>query len=256
MKAAEKEVEQLERKYREDNGRPTEPDQSGVLAPVQLPKYRVLLRQKIKRERAEAERHQKELEKKVDDLSAQISSLQGRLKELHGGASVVSVVPQVSPDKRDEGPKHREKIADHPPSRNGRKENQIAEGNHNGGIVQGIFVEFPKYDGTEPPIEWKKPFTQFCIKMRKEVKQSLPPEDRKDKAVLNGMLKDRWTELSEDDKAVWREWTEWDKQRYSRDVQVFDRLKNEDDMKAIHVPKKRKGSTDLNVISIPKRKKL
>lgn len=252
MKAAEKEVEQLERRYREDNGLPTEPDQSGVLAPVQLPKHRVLLRQKIQKERAEAEQHHNELKNKVDDLSAQISSLQGRLKELNDGA----FVPRVYPDEKDEDPKRQAKIEDHSPSKIERKEVTSAKENDNGGIVQGNFVEFPKYDGTEPPVDWKKPFTQFCIRMRKEVKQSLSPEDRKDKGKLNGLLKDRWTDLSEDDKTVWREWTEWDKQRYLRDLQVFDRWKDkQDDMKAIHIPKKRKGSPDPSNFSIPKRKK-
>lgn len=254
MKAAEKEVEQLEKRYREDTGLLTEPDQARALAPVQLPKHRFLLRQKIQKERAEAEQHHKELKNKVDDLSAQICSLQGRLKELNEGA----LVPRVTQDEKEEASKSREKVEDHPPSKIKSSEVTIAKENDNGGIVEGNFVEFPIYDGTEPPVEWKKPFTQFCIRMRKEVKQSLRQEDRKDKAKLKGILKDRWTELSEDDKTVWREWADWDKQRYSRELQVFDRLKNDedDDMKAIHIPKKRKGSPEPTKFSIPKRKKL
>jgi chaperonin cofactor prefoldin len=250
MKAAEKEVEQLERKYREDNGLPTEPEQSGELAPVQLPKHRVLLRQKLQKERFEAEQHQEELKKKVDDLSSQISNLQKRLKELNDGATV----PRVVPDKGDNVPHIEEEVDNH---RSGsRNENNPTKENEDGAIVQGEFVEFPKYDGSEPPVEWKKPFTQFCIRTRKEVKNSLPLDNRKDKGILNGMLKDRWTKLSEDNKAVWREWTEWDKQRFARELLIFDRLKNQDDMKAVHVPKKRKGSPDSSNFSIPKRKKL
>lgn len=242
MRAAEKEVEQLEKKYLEDSGLPMEPDESGKLTPIQLPKHRLMIRQKMERDRREAERRQKELEDKVNDLSTQISNLQGRLKlkQLNEGASIV---PHVSPDKKDEVHRVLEKINDQP--------EEIASDAPGPG---GDLIEFPQYDGAEPPVEWKKPFTQFCIRMRKEVKQSLSQEIRKDKAILNETLKDRWTKLSDDDKAVWREWTEWDKRRYSRDLQIFERIKAEDDMKAIHVPKKRKDLSDPS--SIPKRNKL
>jgi hypothetical protein len=44
-----------------------------------------------------------------------------------------------------------------------------------------VFVEFPPYDGTEPPAEWKKAFTQYCCKVKKDVKESMDPEDRTNK---------------------------------------------------------------------------
>ena len=54
--------------------------------------------------------------------------------------------------------------------------------NNNGATgPDGKFVEFPDYDGSEEPRECKKAFTLFCTATRKEVKRSLPPENRKDR---------------------------------------------------------------------------
>jgi hypothetical protein len=58
-------------------------------------------------------------------------------------------------------------------------------------------------------------------------------------------------------------WTEWDKKRYARDSTIFENRKaadmeisspEDDDMKAVHVPKKRKTKTD-DAATIPKKKK-
>lgn len=53
-----------------------------------------------------------------------------------------------------------------------------------GAKVGGEFVEFPDYDGEEEPVENKKAFTLFCKRTRKEVKNSLPSEFRKNKVSL------------------------------------------------------------------------
>jgi len=53
-----------------------------------------------------------------------------------------------------------------------------------GAKVGGEFVEFPDYDGEEEPAENKKAFTLFCKRTRKEVKNSLPSEFRKNKVSL------------------------------------------------------------------------
>jgi hypothetical protein len=63
-------------------------------------------------------------------------------------------------------------------------------------------------------------------------------------------LKEGWLNLPEDEKDIYREWTEWDKKRYTRDLAVYEGLRKSkrsdpaeidtDDMKAVHVPKKRK----------------
>lgn len=68
---------------------------------------------------------------------------------------------------------------------------------------------------------------------------------------VQDLLKEGWINLPEEEKETYRRWTEWDKKRYSRDLAVFqsrreddledttDHVEN-DDMKAIHVPKKKK----------------
>ena len=48
----------------------------------------------------------------------------------------------------------------------------------------GVFVEFPPYDGSEPPRDCKKAFTLFCTGTRKEVKKSLDPASRKDRVSI------------------------------------------------------------------------
>jgi hypothetical protein len=78
----------------------------------------------------------------------------------------------------------------------------------------GEVVEFPEYDGSDPPKEPKKTFALFCNRMRKQVKASLDSEERKDKEKVNGILRDRFMGLSEEEKKTWRAWAAWDKKRY------------------------------------------
>jgi hypothetical protein len=56
---------------------------------------------------------------------------------------------------------------------------------------EGDFVEFPEYDGAEPPKEAKKAFTQFCINTRKEVKTSLDPEERRNKVSYKSLFRNK-----------------------------------------------------------------
>jgi hypothetical protein len=71
---------------------------------------------------------------------------------------------------------------------------------------------------------------------------------------VNELLKERWIHLSEDNKAIWREWCEWDKKRYayhleiyrarrgeSADLEVSNKFE-EDGVQSVHVPKKRKST--------------
>lgn len=67
------------------------------------------------------------------------------------------------------------------------------------------------------------------------------------------MLKERWARLNDDDKAVWRDWTEWDRKRYARDRDLFENRRSisarpSDDGK---IPKKRKAED----LAVPKKKK-
>eukprot|EP00553_Chaetoceros_curvisetus_P000582 CAMPEP_0204619136 /NCGR_PEP_ID=MMETSP0717-20131115/5590_1 /ASSEMBLY_ACC=CAM_ASM_000666 /TAXON_ID=230516 /ORGANISM="Chaetoceros curvisetus" /LENGTH=396 /DNA_ID=CAMNT_0051633053 /DNA_START=246 /DNA_END=1433 /DNA_ORIENTATION=+ len=85
----------------------------------------------------------------------------------------------------------------------------------------GEFVAFPPYDGTEEPRECKKAFTLFCTGTRKEVKRSLEPSKRKDKHLVNGILKQRWHDMSDEEKIIWKKWQVWDQLRYNRDCAIY-----------------------------------
>lgn len=183
MKAAEKEVEQLERTYREDNGLPVEPEvEGGELPPVELPKFSVLQRERRKKKSIEAEKEKRQYEEKVNEIEAQIKAVQARLKELNESTLQL---PRVSPDVREEASEQENvsSIKDEKQHDKNANEKGTTEEDPEDGAVgpEGEFVPFPPYDGSEPPVEWKKPFTQFCIRTRKEVKRSLDPSDRKNK---------------------------------------------------------------------------
>jgi len=85
----------------------------------------------------------------------------------------------------------------------------------------GKFVTFSEYIGDEEPRSCKKAFTLFCNATRREVKKSLDAKSRRDKNKVNGMLRERWDNLSKDDKEIWKKWEVWDSKRYKRDVVVF-----------------------------------
>jgi uncharacterized protein YdaU (DUF1376 family) len=74
--------------------------------------------------------------------------------------------------------------------------------------------------------------------------------------LVNGILKERWDKLSEDDKEVWRQWSEWDKKRYARDLEIHEEAKHKNDAVDVsHVPKKRKSTSGDDALSIPKKRK-
>lgn len=76
------------------------------------------------------------------------------------------------------------------------------------------------------------------------------------------LLKQGWLDLAENEKDIFRAWTDWDKKRHARDQEIFRSRRNvhedaaasaeDDDMKAIHVPKKRKHASAM---AVPKKKK-
>lgn len=185
MKAAEKEVEQLERSAREMAGLPLEPEREGeYLPPVELPPFYVMQQKRRLTQMTKAEKERMELEEKVAEIAAQIRVAQDRLKALNGGASAV----RVSPIPEDGTFARGEALS-------AAKDKVLAGGNVSGdkddmdgdqGAVgpDGTYVEFPSYDGSEPPTEWKKAFTQYCNNTRKELKASLDPKDRTNKVRL------------------------------------------------------------------------
>lgn len=81
----------------------------------------------------------------------------------------------------------------------------------------GTFTEFPEYDGMEPPVDWKKPFTLYSAHAHQDVRASLPTEDEGDK----GELDEGWQALSEDEKDYWQRWSDWDQKRWERDCAVY-----------------------------------
>ncbi|KAG7359848.1 SNF2-related protein [Nitzschia inconspicua] len=243
MRAALKEVEQLEKKVREDSGLPVEAEEDKELPPVLLPKFKEM-QKRLRQEKIEKrEKEKKVLQAKVDDLEAQMQEIQDRLKALskdpeaskenrrlqsNTGATTPSVpVPEDAVDI---------------------DETKAALG------PNGEVVEFPYYDGSEPPKEPKKTFAWFCNRTRKEVKASLNPEERKDKEKVNEVLRDRFMSLSEDEKKTWREWASWDKKRYVRDLEIYESVGSGGTTDKDQGQKKRRKS-DGNVAHVPKKQR-
>jgi hypothetical protein len=203
MRAALKEVEHLEKKVREDAGLPVEGEEGAELPPVVLPKFKEMQKRLRQEKIQKREKEKKILEEKVDDLEAQMKEIQHRLKVLSRDPEAVKENRRLSSNGASAAPTVAviEETVDF-------DEDKAALG------PDGEVVEFPEYDGSEPPKEPKKTFALFCNRTRKEVKESLNPEARKDKEKVNGILRDRFMSLSEDEKKSWRAWASWDKKRY------------------------------------------
>jgi SWI/SNF-related matrix-associated actin-dependent regulator of chromatin subfamily A member 5 len=185
MKAAEKEVEQLENYARELAGLPTEQENEGEeLPPVEIPTYRTLQKQREVAQQTKADKERRELEEKVASIDAQIKAAQARLRELNEGSTVARVSPvheeNAASPKAVTGKKRKSA------AKEGEEALHAKEESSDTGAAgpYGEFVEFPLYDGSEPPAEWKKPFTQYCNRTRKAVKATLSPEDRKNKVCM------------------------------------------------------------------------
>jgi hypothetical protein len=182
MKAAEKEVEQLEKYAREAAGILCEPDQDVKSLPlIEIPPFRVLQKQRHEAQQTKANKERYELENKISEIEAQIRDAQSRLKALNDDT-------YVSNDRTTSNEKSvLHKKAEPLGSKNSLKRSgKKSDSNNDDGAVGpgGDFVAFPFYDGTAPPVEWKKPFTQYCNHTRKELKESLPPDQRKNKVSL------------------------------------------------------------------------
>jgi hypothetical protein len=184
MKAAEKEVEQLERIVREATGFTFGPGHEGKgLPPIKLPQFRVLQRQRLEAQRSKGETERRELEEKVAEIEAQIRSAQDRLKALNEGSQGSIRVTSTSDDKIVSRGKTDIESLDDKQSELDNKVDTKNNGQYDSGAIGpgGEFMEFPPYSGNEPPHEWKKAFTQYCNSTKKDLKASLPPEERKNK---------------------------------------------------------------------------
>jgi hypothetical protein len=198
MKAAEKEVEQLERNAREAAGLPVEPREGEVLPPVELLPFRVLQEQRRLSQRTKAEKERRELEEKVAELEAQILAAQKSLKALNEGVHL-TMSPMTDEGNASKSKARSASVEEDSSSDEGDAGDKSAPVDETGAIGPGdVFVEFPPYDGTEPPAEWKKAFTQYCCKVKKDVKESMDPEDRTNKVRSSDASMDAywsWTDV-------------------------------------------------------------
>jgi hypothetical protein len=183
MKAAEKEVEQLEREAREASGFVLGPEhENGSLPPIELPPFRVLQKQRFEAQRSKAEKERKALEEKVAEIATQIRAAESRLKALNDDSIATiretSTTTESIASRNNNDVTAAEKVLSASDPVVGTPNHYDTTGAMGPG---GEFVEFPPYDGSEPPLEWKKAFTQYCNSTKKDLKASLPPEDRKNK---------------------------------------------------------------------------
>jgi len=128
----------------------------------------------------------------------------------------------------------------------------------------GKFVTFSEYIGDEEPRSCKKAFTLFCNATRREVKKSLDAKSRRDKSKVNGMLRERWDNLSKDDVEIWKKWEVWDSKRYKRDVGVFQKRSTNltqgvDDTHGAGLKKRKNDNSSTvdskSIFQIPKKKR-
>ena len=190
MRAAEKEVEQLEKKAREEAGLPVEVEDGKELPPIELKPFKEMQRQRRLAKKKETETDKKQLEGKVDELESQMKEIQDRLKELS----------KDIPDEYHESTTiNNGSVSRKRPQQEANEvEEEVPEPeiDESKGAIgpDGDFVEFPEYDGTEPPKEHKKAFTHFCMQTRKEVKASLDPSERGNKVSYCSLM---WSYLSD-----------------------------------------------------------
>ena len=247
MKAALKEVEIIEKKVREDMGLPTEAEKGISLPPVTLPKFKDIQKNNRAIKMAKRENEKKDLETKVENLEHQIEEIQNRLKQL--SKDLDSQKENVSRN----GESFTKQDASHaipasPPAAAVKTEDESTFDATKGAIgPEGDYVEFPHYDGSEPPKEPRKAFAQFCQRTRKSVKSSLKPEERKNKEKVNGILREKFTALLDEERQVYRGWAAWDKLRHARDLKLYENAQT--------LTSKKRNASDA-LASVPKKKKL
>jgi hypothetical protein len=254
MKAALKEVEFLEKKVREDMGLPVEALEGVSIPPITLPKFKDIQKNNRAKKMAEREKEKKSLEEKVENLEQQIEEIQNRLK-------LLSKDPDSQKKKLlrngDSFTKQESNLVVPVSPPTAIVEDNIAFDETKGAIgPEGDYVEFPHYDRSEPPKEPKKAFAQFCQRTRKSVKNSLEPQDRRNKEKVNGILRARFTALLDEERHVYRGWAAWDKLRHACDLEIFEKGngRNVTTDEQNQTPKKRNAPDSL--ASVPKKKKI
>mmetsp|Transcript_26415 Transcript_26415/g.29220 ORF Transcript_26415/g.29220 Transcript_26415/m.29220 type:complete len:1157 (+) Transcript_26415:57-3527(+) len=327
MKAAEKEVEQLEKKLQENLHADTK------VKNVQIPMFKILKAGWRKKEREEAEKKRSELESKVEETEEQMRTIQERMKMLnqftresntshnstsrfpedllcdlaslivrsgatgivglanaflseHPGAcvrrQVMAKIEEIaSKEKREEEGdtkaiwyirkehtslidvdamkflrQSKEEKLDLLKEKHLKTQEESDSSEAKGAIgPDGTFLLFPDYIGQIEPKPNKKAFTLFCNSIRREVKAVLPPEKRKKKEIVHGILRERWLCLTDEDLSFWRRNQDWDEKRFIRDKALFNKISLERgeiseqstagsmrDLSSASIPKKRKSS--------------
>lgn len=329
MKAAEKEVEQIEKKFREDNAL------ENVVEDLQIPMFKVLRQQWRMQEKEEAKKKRTELERNVAEIEEQMRAIQERMKMLneftresnnsydssssrfpedllgelvslvalsedmgivgvankflkeHSGVCVRrQVMTQIEEiaikEKREEEGDTKAKwhirqqytnlidldtkkvlrqlreqkigaMAEQP-----REERNEDKQNDEKGAIgpDGTFLPFPDYEGNAEPKLNKKAFTLFCNSIRKEVKSALPPEKRKKKEIVHGILRQRWLRLSDEEQSYWRKTESWDEKRFIRDKAIFDRVSAKEGTREENRSERDNDVSNTEVLSIPKKRKI
>jgi SWI/SNF-related matrix-associated actin-dependent regulator of chromatin subfamily A member 5 len=182
MRAAEKEVEQLEKRAREEAGLPVEAEEGTTLPPIQLPSYKEMQLTLQLRNRQETKNEKKQLEQKVEEIETEIKQIQERLKELSkkGASDDLKENRHNSPSKK--RPRPPDDVLEEDRKEDVIKTDAIKPDEARGALgPDGDFVEFPEYDGAEAPRDPRKAFTHFCVSARKEVKAALDRGERKNK---------------------------------------------------------------------------
>jgi hypothetical protein len=124
------------------------------------------------------------LQENVSDLERQIKEVKDKLRALNEGSSISRVSPEEVPSPPPTMQKVKKRSRSDVAKLSLEEEQQKSETESQDGAIgpDGDFLPFPEYDGNEEPLEWKKPFTHFCIHTRREVKHALDAVARKDKA--------------------------------------------------------------------------
>jgi hypothetical protein len=191
MKFAEKEIEQLEMKAREEAGLAFESSEEGrTLPPIKLPEFSIMREQLRIRKKKQSEVDKKQLEEKVAEVEGQLQEVQDKLKALNDNCLAITSSPmREASEKANNAASEKENHQSRDSvGKNGYDDtgtSDIPPDNENGAVgPDGKFVEFPDYTGTEPPKESKKAFTHFCLHTKKEVKASLDLTERKNKVCI------------------------------------------------------------------------
>eukprot|EP00529_Nitzschia_sp_RCC80_P027266 CAMPEP_0113523088 /NCGR_PEP_ID=MMETSP0014_2-20120614/45527_1 /TAXON_ID=2857 /ORGANISM="Nitzschia sp." /LENGTH=275 /DNA_ID=CAMNT_0000421171 /DNA_START=1 /DNA_END=825 /DNA_ORIENTATION=- /assembly_acc=CAM_ASM_000159 len=238
MKFALKEVDHLEKQILEADGVVLdESTDKNSLPPIPLPRFKEMRKLMIKQVMEEKESKQRVLTEKVASLEKEIQDVQDSLKMLskEPPKNIAAVSPQATPVaprsvsedvKQKETPKKQKETRKESPEKSRKESPPAIDYDETKGAFcpTGEFVEFPEYDGSYPPKEAKKSFAVFCNQNRKEVKSTLDANLRKNKEVVNELLKKRFMTLSDEDKQFWRDWAAWEKKRYRRDHAIFERV--------------------------------